>query len=227
LRIGALETEETFKGQSAIRVSQEGNAMPSFLDFEHSVQGKTPESVFAVIESWLNGEKAHVKESQRPSRIVAAHGRALQPLGWRQDARKTIAFDLESTGPDVLIRVRITPASLNATDVRMRSDEARANWTELLAGLWVRFGETETTTGAIGNRPVDWPASLQRGKARVLAGGVLLAIGAVAIIVLFPSPGTYLGTGLLTAGVVLILYGGMTVQSARARIADQAEEPHG
>ena len=201
--------------------------MSYFLDFEHSVQGRTPESVFAIIESWLSGEKAHVKESQQPSRIVAAHGRALQPLGWKQDARKTIAFNLESSGPDVLIRVRITPASLNATDVRMRSDEARANWTELLTRLWVLFGETETTTGAIGNRPVDWPASLQRGKATLLAGGFLLAIGAVAIAVLFPSPGPYLGTGLLTAGVVLLVYAGMAVQSARARIAARGKEPHG
>src|SRR5205823_6168912 len=150
-------------------VLERKGAMSYFLDFDHSVQGRTLESVFAIVESWLSDEKAHVKESQRPSRIVAAHGRALQPLGWRRDARKTIAFDLESAGPDVLVRVRITPASLNATDVRMRSDEARANWTELLAGLWVRFGEAETITGAIGNQPVDRPASLQRGKATVLA----------------------------------------------------------
>ena len=149
-----------------------------------------------------------------------AHGRALQALGWRKDARKTIAFDLAPQGSDVMIRVRITPAALNASDVRMRADEARANWNELLAELWVRCGETGALAEAIQNAPVDWNASLQRGRGTLVAGVVLLAVGLVTS-VLFPYPSSmiWFGTGLIVTGVLSLLFGGMAVRSASRRLA--------
>src|SRR5207245_10892280 len=81
-----------------------------FLDFDHVVGDTPPDRAYAIVESWLREEKSKVKESRPPTRIVVAHGRALQPMGWRKDARKTIAFELAAEGSDVRIHVRITPA---------------------------------------------------------------------------------------------------------------------
>ena len=200
--------------------------MSYFLDFEHVVRGRSLEEAFGMIESWLRDQKARVKESQPPSRIAAAHGRALQALGWRKDARKTIAFDLVSAGSDVMIRVRMTPAALNASDVRMRADEARANWTELLAELWVRFGETKAVAEAIRNPSVDWNGSLKRGKGTLLGGVFLLALGLgitvlVGVLFSYPSPFRYVGIGFLVGGVLFLMYGGMAVRSAKRRLRAQ------
>lgn len=167
-----------------------------------------------------------VQALEPPSRIVAAHGRALQALGWRKDARKTIAFDLVSAGSDVKIRVRMTPAALNASDVRMRADEARANWTELLAELWVRFGETKAVAEAIRNPSVDWNGSLKRGKGTLLGGVFLLALGLgitvlVGVLFSYPSPFRYVGIGFLVGGVLFLMYGGMAVRSAKRRLRAQ------
>src|SRR5947209_3134949 len=157
--------------------------------------------------------------SRRPrTRIDAAHGRSLQPMGWRKDARKTIAFELAAEGSDVRIRVRITPAALNATDVRMRSDEARANWSELLAELWTRFGETKAAIEATQTAPVDWNASLRAGKGTVLVGVVLLGIGIAITAAAFASGFGLFGTGFIVAGVLSLMYGAMTVVSARRRL---------
>ncbi len=200
--------------------------MAYFLDFEHLIRGKSPVEAFEAIASWLRDQKAQVKESQPPTRIVASHGRALQALGWRKDARKTIAFDLVPMGPDTTIRVRMTPAALNASDVRMRSDEARANWTELLAELWIRLGEADAAAEAIRNLPVNWNASLKRGKGTLFGGVILLALG-LAITILagllfpYPSPTAYIGMGFLVGGVLGLMYGGMAVRSARRRLRDQ------
>jgi len=222
-----VETEATFKRRLAIRASQEGiPRMSYFLDFEHVVRQRTPEVAFGQIESWLRDQKAQVKESRPPSRIVATHGRALQPLGWRKDARKTIAFELTAMNSDVTIKVRITPAALNASDVRMRSDEARANWNELLAELWVRFGESKAVAEAIQNPPVDWNASLARGKGTLLAGGILLVLGLATIVIfVYPSPVMWFGTGFIVTGVLSLMYGGMAVRSAKRRLAAQTRKP--
>ena len=189
-----------------------------FLDFDHVVRDTLPDRAFALVASWLREEKAKIKESQPPARIVAAHGRALQPMGWRKDARKTIALDLLPAGSDVRIHVRITPAALNATDVRMRSDEARANWSELLTGLWTRFGETKTEIGATQTPPVDWNASLRAGRGTVLVGVVLLGIGIATTAAAFASGFVWFGTGFIVAGVLSLMYGAMTVVSARRRL---------
>ena len=192
--------------------------MSYFLDFDHVVGDTTPDRAYAIVESWLREEKSKVKESRPPTRIVAAHGRALQPMGWRKDARKTIAFELAPEGSNVRIRVRITPAALNATDVRMRSDEARANWSELLADLWTRFGETKAAIEATQTAPVDWNASLRAGKGTVLVGVVLLGIGIAITAAAFASGFVWFGTGFIVAGVLSLMYGAMTVVSARRRL---------
>lgn len=193
--------------------------MAFFLEFEHTLRGRTPEEAFGTIQSWLHDEKAQVKEALPPSRLVAAHGRALQPLGWRKDARKTIAFELERSGPDIILKVRITPAALNASDVRMRADEARANWAELLAELWVRFGESEAVAEAARSLPVDWNTSLARGKVMVLAGVFLLGVGAALFLVFLAQSPASFGTGLMATGVLCLVYGGTTVRSARRHLA--------
>lgn len=191
------------------------------LEFVHTVPGKSREDAFPIIDGWLRDEDAKVKESAPPSRIVAAHGRALQPMGWRKDARKTMAFDLVPAGADVTVNVKITPASLNASDVRMRSDEARANWSELLTELWARFGESEAPAEAVRSLGIDWSASLRRGKGTATAGAVLLVLGVAAFVLFFPSPLAYVGTGIIVAGALSLMYGGMTVRSAKARLAGQ------
>ena len=192
--------------------------MSYFLDFDHVVGDTTPDRAYAIVESWLREEKSKVKESRPPTRIVAAHGRAIQPMGWRKDARKTIAFELAAEGSDVRIHVRITPAALNATDVRMRSDEARANWSELLADLWTRFGETKAAIEATQTAPVDWNASLRAGKGTVLVGVVLLGIGIAITAAAFASGFVWFGTGFIVAGVLSLMYGAMTVVSAKRRL---------
>ncbi len=194
--------------------------MAYFLDFDHRVRGRDVGDVFRSIESWLRDQKAPVKESAPPTRIVASHGRALQPLGWRKDARKSLAFDLAPSGPDVAVRVRVTPAALNASDVRMRSDEARANWGELLAELWGRLGDTAAMADAIQNPSIDRNASLRQAKGSVLGGGILLILGIAAIAAFaYPSSLMWVGTGITVMGVLSLMYGAMAFRSARRHLA--------
>ncbi len=190
------------------------------LDFDHMVRGRDVGDVFRSIESWVRDQKGSVKESSPPTRIAASHGRALQPLGWRKDARKTLAFDLSASGADVAVRVRVTPAALNASDVRMRSDEARANWGELLAELWVRLGDTAAMAEAIQNPPIDWNASLRQAKGSLLGGAILLVLGIAAIAAFaYPSPLMWVGTGISVTGVLSLMYGAMAFRSARRHLA--------
>ncbi len=128
-------------------------------------------------------------------------------------------FEFQPVGPDVIVRARFIPAALNATDVRMRSDEARANWNELLAQLWERFGERGAIAAAIQRPPVDWNQSLHRGKG-MLGAGVILVVAGFAVVLLLPK--LYLAViGLLVGGVLSLMYGGMIVASAKRRLADQ------
>lgn len=194
--------------------------MPYSLDFDHVVRGTSVGEAFGTIESWLSDQKAKVKESTPPARIVVAHGRALQPMGWKKDARKTFAFELAARGSDVAVHVRVTPAALNATDVRMRSDEARANWGELLAELWVRLGDSSALAEAIHNPPIDWDESLRRAKGFVVGGLMLFAAGIVVLLAFgYPSPVMWFGTGITVAGVLWLMYGGMAMRSARRHLA--------
>ncbi len=195
-------------------------AVAYFLEFDHVVRGRDVGDIFRSIESWLRDQKGSVKESTPPIRIIASHGRALQPLGWRKDARKTIDFELSASGTDVAVRVRVIPAALNASDVRMRSDEARANWGELLAELWVRLGDTAAMAEAVRNPTIDWNASLRQAKGSVLGGAILLILGIAAIAgFAYPSPLMWIGTGITVTGVLSLMYGAMAFRSARRHLA--------
>ena len=197
--------------------------MPFSIDFEHRVAGKTADEAFRVIAAWLQEQKAQVKASSPPTHIEASHGRALQPMGWRKDARKTIVFDLRPEGPDVLVWARVIPGALNASDVQTRPDEARANWGELLAELWERMGEKGAVQEAIRRPGVDWEASLRRGRGMISAGVGILVIGiSVSIGLSLVIPNVYiLATGFLVFGILMAMYGMMIVRSAARRLARQ------
>lgn len=114
----------------------------------------------------MRSQKAKVKQSQPPVFIQASHGRALQPLGWKKDARKTITFRIMPQENDVLVRAEFNPAALNASDVRSRIEQAQANWNELLSDLWYRLGDTQAPQQAILNPPVNWELTVKTGTRR-------------------------------------------------------------
>ncbi len=201
--------------------------MPYSIDFEHRIAGKSPEATFGIIVAWLQQQDAKVKSSVPPAHIEATHGRALQPMGWRKDARKTLVFDLRPEGADVLVYVKVIPPVLNASDVQSRPDEARANWDELLAELWERMGEAGAVREAILRPGVDWEASLRNGRSMVTAGLVLTVLGIVVSIALsLILPNLYIvATGLIVIGVLSIMYGWMTVRGAKRHLARQRGQP--
>jgi len=195
------------------------------IDFDRRLAGRTVDGAYGAILAWLQEQKATVKASRRPTYIEATHGRAFQPMGWRKDARKTLAFELQPAGPDVFVKVRVTPPALNAADVQMHPDEARANWNELLAELWVRFGEAGALAEAIQRPPGDWNAALARGRGMIRVGVVLIAIGIVVFIAFLSFSRSFIlvPTGMFVGGALALLYGGMTVMSAKRRLARQSQ----
>src|SRR6266704_2012127 len=74
------------------------------IGFEHVLNNRATEDAFRIIEGWLGDEKASIRSAQPPNRIEATHGRALQPMGWKRDAKKTMTFELVQQGPNVLVR---------------------------------------------------------------------------------------------------------------------------
>ena len=106
---------------------------------DHLIRNRTVAESFCMIEEWLRVEGAKVKQYQPPNFLKASHGRAMQLMGWKKDAKKTISFELSQQGSDTYVRVTLTPALGNAMDVRMGEVEARSNWGELMAELWMRF----------------------------------------------------------------------------------------
>jgi len=193
------------------------------IDFVHRVTGRTLEEAYQTALEWLQSQKAEVKATRAPTHIEAWHGRAFQIMGWRKDAKKTLSFDFEPAGPDVLVTVRITPAFGNATDVQMHEGQARANWNELHAELWVQFGEEDAIEEAIRRPPVDWDASLRRGRSAIV-GGLVLSVLGVGVTVAFLSsslPYVMVPTGLFAVSVLAILYGAMLIWQARRGLARQ------
>lgn len=192
------------------------------IGFEHVLVNRTREDAYRIVEGWLRDEKATIKSSQPPSRIEAAHGKALQPMGWKRDAKKTMTFELAQQGADVLVRVAIAPPFLNISDVTSREDQARANWNELLAELWTRFGERDAIREAIARPPVDWNASRRRGKFVAVSGGILLGVLAIVIVVL-PQQAIYLAPAFGAVGALLLVNGAMTVRAGTRGLARQRE----
>jgi hypothetical protein len=68
------------------------------ITFEHRIPETTIDVVYRMIVQWLGSQKAKIKQSRPPSFIEAAHGRALQPMGWKKDAKKTIIFNILQQG---------------------------------------------------------------------------------------------------------------------------------
>ena len=192
------------------------------IGFEHVLNNRPTEDAFRTLEGWLRDEKASIRSAQPPNRIEATHGRALQPMGWKRDAKKTMTFELVQQGPNVLVRVAIAPPILNISDVTSREDQARANWNELLAELWTRFGETDAIREALARPPVDWSASRTKGKMMAFSGLVLLGI-VVVVIALFPQQAIYAAPAFGALGAILLVNGAMTVRAGTKGLARQRE----
>jgi len=192
------------------------------IGFEHVLNNRPTEDAFRTLEGWLRDEKASIRSAQPPNRIEATHGRALQPMGWKKDAKKTMIFELVQQGPNVLVRVAIAPPILNISDVTSREDQARANWNELLAELWTRFGESDAIREALARPPVDWSASRTKGKMMAFSGLVLLGI-VVVVIALFPQQAIYAAPAFGALGAILLVNGAMTVRAGTKGLAKQRE----
>jgi len=192
------------------------------IGFEHVLTNRTTEDAFQIVEGWLRDEKANIKSAQPPSRIEASHGRTLQPMGWKKDAKKTMTFELVRQGPNILVRVAIAPPILNISDVTSREDQARANWNELLAELWTRFGESDAVREAIARPPVDWNASRTRGKIMAASGLIFLGI-LVVVIALLPQQAIYAAPAFGALGAILLVDGAMTVRAGTKGLAKQRE----
>jgi len=201
-------------------IPEEDDPITYLVDFERVVRQRTLQQVFGGIESWLHDQNARVKESLPPVRIVANHGRLLHAVQWAKNARKQIAFFLEPDGADVRVRVRITPGVLNAGAVGALPDEARANWTDLLAGLWERFDEPGMPAESVSAPQIDSKASVRAGKIAILVGGFMVALTALVFLAFFqhPAVATGLGLGFASGGAYTLLKGRSLVQSARRRL---------
>lgn len=173
----------------------------------------TPERAFQIIQAWLTFEKATVKQSQPPYYIEASHGRRLQTMGWRKDARKTIKFQISTWAPTIHVTVEIIPASLNRADVNNRLEEARANWDDLLSSLWTLFGPT-ASLGSLPTRQTDWYAVMRRGKRSMLIGLLALAVGLPLVFLTY-----YFWIALVSP--ILLVYGAMNYRSAKKRLSSQ------
>jgi hypothetical protein len=181
------------------------------IRFDQKIAGTTIDRAFVIIENWLKTNGGKVKRERRPEFVQASHVRSLQPMGWRKDAKKAMRFELSQQASDVLVTVNISPSGLNASDVRSREDEARANWNELLGGLWTLFGETDMHSIS---KAVDWRHSLKRSNAMILTGIILIVAGIAASIL----NTTVLISGLVV-GVLFTTNGVMSRHSAKRRIA--------
>ena len=145
-------------------------------------------------------------------------------MGWKKDAKKTMIFNISQQERDVVVRVDLKPAALNASDVNSRIDQTRANWNELISDLWYRLGDTQAAQQAILNPPVNWELSLRRATRTIYTGIILTVIGVLATIIL-ASTVRILLTGLIVVGVLAMINGAMNARSAKKRLAQQTQPP--
>jgi len=124
----------------------------------------------------------------------------------------------------VLVKAELTPASLNASDVRSRIDQARTSWNELMSDLCYVLGDLQAPQQATVNPPVIWQVSLRRGKRTLYSGIIMTAVGILANIILEPTVGIIVIS--LIVGVLAMVNGGMNVRSAKKGLARQAQAPH-
>ncbi len=144
-------------------------------------------------------------------------------MGWKKNAKKTVSFEIAPQQSDVLVRIDFIPSSLNASDVRLREDQAKANWSELLVDLWVRFGETGAVQGAAVDAHIDWNLSLKKGRRMILHGAIIIAFGIVfAVVLAVLSPRLQIvPVGIMVVGVLRIFNGTMNARSAKRRLSAQ------
>ena len=200
-----------------------GHAVGFHLLFERPLPARQVPEVYNGIVSWLQSEKAKVKSEQPPVRIEAAHGKARQMMGWRKDAKKKMVFELAQAGPVAWVRVMVFPAAQNASDVRMRQEEARANWGELLAELWVRLGDAGAMQEAILTPGTDWAAKAHEGRRMMMAGAGFIVLGLVltAVVFLASSGQGIFFIGFLVIGALMLMYGWMNARGAKGRMEKQ------
>jgi hypothetical protein len=194
------------------------------ITFEHKIPDSTTSKVYQAITEWLKTQNAKIKQSQPPGFVQATHGRALQPMGWKKDAKKTMIFNISQQERDVVVRVDLKPAALNASDVNSRIDQTRANWNELLSDLWYRLGDNQAPQQAILNPPVNWELSLRRATRTIYTGIILTSVGILATIILASTVRVLL-IGLLVVGILAMINGSMNARSAKERLAQQTETP--
>jgi hypothetical protein len=145
-------------------------------------------------------------------------------MGWKKDAKKTMIFNISQQERDVVVRVDLKPAALNASDVNSRIDQTRANWNELLSDLWYRLGDNQAPQQAILNPPVNWELSLRRATRTIYTGIILTSVGILATIILASTVRVLL-IGLLVVGILAMINGSMNARSAKKRLAQQTETP--
>ena len=187
------------------------------LTFEHNLAGTTSYRAYETIEDWVYTQGGKVKESHRPTLIVATHGRSMKkPTGWKKDAKKTMRFELTQQASDVHVKVNIFPSAAFGADVATRAEEARFNWNELLTSLWARFGEETPAQEKSSRPPVNWARSMRNGKIMIYIGGAMTAGGIIGTLV-FPAGGIFLVS---TTGTILLVNGLMSIRSARKNLSE-------
>jgi hypothetical protein len=143
-------------------------------------------------------------------------------MGWKKDARKTIVFNISQQENDVLVRAEFNPAALNASDVRARIEQARANWNELISDLWYKLGDTQAPQQAIVNPPVNWELAQKTGTRMLYIGTVFTIVGIVGTFILIGTFDIIL-LGLMVVGILMMMNGGMKARSAKKGLARQRQ----
>ncbi len=138
------------------------------IQYERLIQGLAPPQVFGAVQQWLQAEGANVKAAYPPHRIEATHGKTMQMFGWREDAKKTLIFELAPAANGTAVRVTAIPPAMNAADVQMRLEVTRENWARVLERLWVRFGQADVTHPAVRQPQTDWNRALRESKRMML-----------------------------------------------------------
>ena len=183
--------------------------------FEHKLNNATIYGAYDTIQDWVRAQKGKVKENRRPNLIIAHHGSSSRKIGWEKNAMKTMRFELTQRGEEVLVKVHVSSSSIKDSDAASHGDNARFNWSQLLASLWARFGDTEAEKEAIASHPTSWTRALETGKKMRLLGGIIT--GAGYILVLFSSP--LIAVAVSAIGIILTVNGTMKVRSAKKNLS--------
>ena len=189
------------------------------IRFDRQLPGRPPEYVYQALRGWLAQQNAKIEQDSPPFRVTAVHGRGMQMFGWRKDAKKTLTFSIQSMPGGTYVVVDAAPPFLNASDVRTREEEARANWGELLGEAWAACGdaaaaeEAKYATTELRKAGGESGRSMMIGGAIVLPLGVLLLWASIAMAIPFLW---WIGFGLPIMGAIALINGGMKVRAAKS-----------